>query len=73
MIRALAVTGGREVPNRKIRCRAARGSYAGVDGVMFKNIRRSWPLADTTIETVVTAAWMGLIAYGLFRLSELAF
>jgi hypothetical protein len=41
--------------------------------VMFKQIRRVWPLADTTIETVVTAAWMGLIAYGLFRLSELAF
>jgi hypothetical protein len=43
------------------------------DGVMFKSIRRSWPFADTAIETVVTAAWMGLIAYGLFRLSELAF
>ena len=43
------------------------------DGVMFKNVRRTWPFADTAIETVVTAAWMGLIAYGLFRLSELAF
>jgi hypothetical protein len=40
---------------------------------MFKQIRRVWPLADTTIETVVTAAWMGLIAYGLFKLSELVF
>ena len=49
------------------------GTVTCSDGVMFKKIRRVWPLADTTIETVVTAAWMGLIAYGLFRLTELAF
>jgi hypothetical protein len=45
----------------------------GLVFVMLKHIRRVSPFADSTIETIVTAAWMGLIAYGLFRLSELAF
>jgi hypothetical protein len=58
---------------RKDAAALTRGAVLEWDGVMFKSLRRSWPFADTAIETVVTAAWMGLIAYGLFRLSELAF
>jgi hypothetical protein len=40
---------------------------------MFDYVRRVWPPAASTFESLVTAAWMGLIAYGLFKLSELAF
>jgi hypothetical protein len=35
-------------------------------------LQRTWPIAFFTTAFAATAAWVGLLGYGLFKLGELA-
>jgi len=40
---------------------------------MFRIVRRVWPPGNSTLEALFTTGCMAIIAYGLFRLSEIAY